>query len=368
MIPQIDLEAQYNQLKPQIDAAVQRVLEHRQFILGPEVAAFEKAFAAHVQARGAVGVGSGTAALKLALLACGVGPGDKVVTVAKSFIATAEAISHVGARAVFVDVDPQTYNIDPRRVRETLQTTAGVKAIIPVHLYGQPAEMDEIMAIASEHGLKVIEDAAQAHGAEHKGRRVGSIGDLACFSFYPGKNLGACGDAGMVTGNDEEALALVSRLRNHGRTAHYEHQEVGFCDRMDGIQGAVLGVKLPHLEGWTEDRRRNAARLDQLLSEVAEVQTPYVSPLVRHVYHLYTIRAEQRDALCEHLNANGVGARKHNTTPLHRQKAYIALGHGSEDLPVTTQLANQVLSLPVYPELTEPQIDIIADQVRGFYA
>ncbi len=368
-IPTIDLEAQYLQLKPEIDAAVQRVLDHRQFILGPEVRDFETAFAAYVNAVGAIGVGSGTAALKLALQACGVGPGDRVITVAKSFIATAEAISHVGARPLFVDVDPRTFNIDPEKVLAALAEHDGdgeIRAIMPVHLYGQPAEMDSLLAIAAQHDLRVIEDAAQAHGATFQGQRAGSIGDLACFSFYPGKNLGAFGDAGIVTGNDAALLERVGRLRNHGRTAHYQHAEIGWCDRMDGIQGAILGVKLPHLEDWTEGRRRNAARLDSLLAGIDEVTTPYVAPDVRHVYHQYTILAKQRDALHAHLVEQDIGARIHNGLPLHLQPAYAEFAEIS--LPVSCELADEVLSLPVFPEMTEDQLTFLAAAVRDFYS
>lgn len=359
-IPLVDLKAQYERIKPDIDAAIQRVLDNTNFILGEEVAEFETAFADYVQARGAVGVASGTAALHLALCACGVGPGDEVITVAHTFAATAEAIVHTGARPVFVDVDSRTYNIDPNQVEDAI--TPRTKAIMPIHLYGHPAEMDALLDIAQRHDLWVIEDAAQAHGAVYNGRRCGSIGHLACFSFYPGKNLGAYGDAGMVTGNDEALLSKVRRLRDHGRTGKYEHEEVGWGERLDALQAAVLRTKLTYLEDWTEARRTHARQYDELLSGV-DVITPYVAPRVHHVYHLYVIRVPQRDALLAHLRARGIGVGVHYPIPLHRQPAYLALIDEAQ-LPMTECVATEVLSLPMYPELTNEQIAYIADAVR----
>ena len=366
-IPLVDLKAQYARIKPEIDTAIQRVLDHTGFILGEEVANFERAFADYVGAKGAVGVASGTAALRLALLACGIGPGDEVVTTAHTFIATAEAISQIGARPIFVDVDPQTYTIDPNRVEDELnkRNDDRIRAIIPVHLYGQPADMDAIMDIARRYDLWVIEDAAQAHGAEYKGQRCGSIGHLVCFSFYPGKNLGAYGDAGMVTGNDEELLAKVCSLRNHGRTSKYEHQEVGWGERLDAVQAAILGAKLPHLEAWTEARRAHARRYTEPLAD-CEVVTPYEAPYVRHVYHLYVIRTSRRDDLLAHLRARGIGAGVHYPIPLHRQPAYLQQGYGDVRLPITEQVATEVLSLPMYPELTEDQIAHVVGVVKEF--
>jgi dTDP-4-amino-4,6-dideoxygalactose transaminase len=362
-IPLVDLRAQYDHIRPQIDAAVQRVLDNTSFILGKEVADFEEAFAAYVDAQYAVGVASGTAALLLALQASEVGPGDEVITTAHTFFATAEAISQAGARPVFVDIDRSTYNIDPSLVEEAI--TPRTKAILPVHLYGQPADMGALQEIAERHGLWVIEDAAQAHGAECNGQRCGSIGDLACFSFYPGKNLGAYGDAGMVTGNDEELLARVRRLRNHGRQAKYEHQEVGWGERLDALQAAILNVKLSHLEDWTIARRDHAERYTELLSD-CEIVMPYEVPDVRHVYHLYVIRTPRRDEMRAHLRTRGIGAGIHYPIPLHRQPAYLQKGYQDVSLPVTEQVADEVLSLPMYAELTEGQIMYVVEAVKEF--
>ncbi|HEU4388094.1 MAG TPA: DegT/DnrJ/EryC1/StrS family aminotransferase, partial [Blastocatellia bacterium] len=319
MIPLVDLKAQYAAIKPEIDSAIQRVVDNTAFILGKEVADFERDFAAFVGAKGAVGVASGTSALHLALLAVGVGPGDEVITTAHTFIATAEAISHTGASPVFVDIDPVTYNIDPQRIEEAI--TPRTKAIVPVHLYGQPADMPAILSVAKAHGLRVIEDAAQAHGAEVNGKRCGSLADLASFSFYPGKNLGAYGDAGAVTGNDPELLERVSKLRDHGRLSKYEHDEIGFGERIDALQAAILRAKLPHLEEWTEARRRNAGLYSELFAG-SKLISPREAANVRHVYHLYVIRWPGRDMLLDHLKSKGIGAGVHYPVPLHRQPAY----------------------------------------------
>ncbi|RME47207.1 MAG: DegT/DnrJ/EryC1/StrS family aminotransferase [Caldilineae bacterium] len=350
-IPLVDLKAQYRAIKPEMDAAIQRVLDTANFILGEEVAAFETAFAGYVHAGGAVGVASGTAALHLALLACGIGPGDEVITTAHTFFATAEAISVTGARPVFVDVDPQTYLLDPNRVEEAI--TPRTRALLPVHLYGQAADMDALLDIARRHDLWVIEDAAQAHGAMYRGRHCGSIGHLACFSFYPGKNLGCYGDGGIVTGNDARLLDKIRRLRNHGRAQKYEHEEIGWGYRLDALQAAVLRVKLNHLEAWTEARRERAARYTALLRGL-EVVTPVEADGNRHVYHLYVIRTPRRDAVLSHLRANGIGAGVHYPIPLHRQPAYRS-HYADLRLPITEKVAAEVLSLPLYPELTEAQ-------------
>jgi len=371
-IPLVDLKAQYNAIKAEIDPAVQRVLDHCGFILGEEVASFERAFAEYISAKGAVGVASGTAALQLALQACGVRSGDKVITAAHTFIATAEPISQLGAMPVFVDIDPRTYTLDPNQVEAALQaedhrpsgTDGGrIRAIVPVHLYGHPADMDALIDIARRYDLRVIEDAAQAHGAEWKGRRCGNLGDLACFSFYPGKNLGAYGDAGMVTGNDEGLLARVRRLRDHGRTTKYEHEEIGWGERLDALQAAILSAKLPHLEAWTEARRAHAAFYTKLLSGHG-VDTPYEAPWVRHVFHLYVVRSKRREEMLGRLKAKGIGAGVHYPVPLHRQPAYVAQGYAGVRLPVTEQVAAEVVSLPMYPELTEEQLTYVANAVR----
>jgi dTDP-4-amino-4,6-dideoxygalactose transaminase len=329
--------------------------------LGKEVADFEQAFASSMGAQGAVGVSSGTAAIRLALQVVGVGPGDEVITTAHTFIATAEAISQTGARPVFVDVSPQTYNLDPEKVEAAI--TSRTKVIMPVHLYGQPADLGPLRDIAKRHHLFLIEDAAQAVAAEYEGKRCGSIGDLACFSFYPGKNLGAYGDAGAVTGNDEALLAKVRKLRDHGRTTKYEHDEIGFGDRIDALQAAILAAKLPHLNDWTEARRAHARQYDELLADT-DVIRPHEAPNVRHVYHLYVIRVSRRDEMLEHLKSKGVGAGIHYPVPVHRQPAYIKEGYGDISLPVTEHVASEIVSLPMYPELTREQIEYVARAVK----
>jgi len=362
-VPLVDLAAQYQSIKPDIDGAIQRILDNTSFILGDEVRAFESAFASYVGAGGAVGVSSGTAAIELSLRALGIGEGDEVITSAHTFIASAEAITNAGARPVFADIDPGTYNIDPDCVEALI--TERTRAILPVHLYGQPADLTALMEIAERRGLWLIEDAAQAHGAEVDGRKCGSIGHLACFSFYPGKNLGAYGDAGAVTGNDPQLLDRIRRLRDHGRTTKYEHIEIGFAERIDALQAAILGAKLPHLESWTERRRAHARRYDALLAE-ADVTTPIERDDARHVYHLYVLRSAHRDALLAHLTANGIAAGIHYPIPLHRQPAYANRGYDRLSLPRTERAAAEVLSLPMYPELSEDQQAQIVDAVLGF--
>ena len=357
----VDLKAQYAGIQADIDAAIERVLKNTSFILGKETAQFEEEFARYVQTTGAVGVASGTAALQLAMLACGIGPGDEVITSAHTFMATAEPISQIGAKPIFVDIDANTYNLDPNLVEQAI--TERTSAIIPVHLYGQPASMDEFRDIAARHDLWLIEDAAQAHGAEYREQRCGSIGDIACFSFYPGKNLGAYGDAGAVTSNNEELIARVRKLRDHGRISKYEHDEIGFGERLDGLQAAILAAKLPHLEDWTAKRRAHAKLYDELLAG-CEVITPYHRPDVRHVYHLYVIRTAHRDKLLAHLKSKGIGAGVHYPIPLHRQPVYAKQGYADISLPVTEQVAAEVLSLPMYPELTTNEIHYVADSVK----
>ncbi len=361
-VPFVDLAAQFPEIRAEIDAAIAKVVDSTGFILGPEVAAFETEFAAFVGAAGAVGVASGTAAIELALRACEVVPGDEVITSAHTFIATAEAISHTGARPVFVDIDPLTYAIDPVLVEAAI--TPRTKAILPVHLYGQPADMGTLSAIAKRHGLMLIEDAAQAHGAAVDGVRCGSLGDLACFSFYPGKNLGAFGDAGAVTGNDPDLLARVRKLRDHGRTTKYEHDEIGFGERLDTLQAAVLRVKLRHLERWTEQRRDHARRYRELL-DGTPVTTPVEADGRRHVYHLYVVRSRARDAHLAALRDAGIGVGVHYPIPLHRQPAYAKIGYADVSLPETERAAAEVLSLPMYPELTDVQLQAVAGAVRS---
>lgn len=365
-VPLVDLTAQYESIRPEIDAAIQSVIARTAFIMGPDVREFEKRFAEYCTSAYAVGVASGTAALELTLRACNIGAGDEVITSAHTFIATAEAISAVGARPVFVEIDPRTYNIDPDAVAAAI--TPATRAIIPVHIYGQPADMDRIMAIAERHNLAVIEDAAQAHGAIWNGKRVGAIGHAACFSFYPGKNLGAYGDAGAVTTNDVRIAELVSLLRNHGRHSKYLHDIKGYGERIDTLQAAILLAKLRHLAKWTAHRQRIAARYDELLADLdGEIVLPYVHPAAEAVWHLYVIRTPRRDALLEHLNRSGVGAGIHYPTPLHLQPAYADLGYVRGDLPVTEAVADTCLSLPIFPEMTDAQQEYVVATIRSFF-
>ena len=297
----------------------------------------------------------------LALRAVGVQPGDEVITTAHTFIATTGAVSELGAKPVFVDIDPRTYNIDPNRVESAI--TERTRVILPVHLYGQPAELGPLQDIARRHGLWLIEDAAQAVAAEYEGKRCGGIGDLACFSFYPSKNLGAYGDAGAVTGNDQVLLAKVRKLRDHGRISKYEHDELGFGQRIDALQAAILGAKLPHLESWTEARRSHARAYNELLSDV-EVETPFESHNVRHVYHLYVVRTRRRDRLLQQLKEKGIDAGIHYPIPVHRQPVYLKLGYGDVSLPITERTAAEILSLPMYPELRPEQIEFVAQAIK----
>ena len=363
-IPLVDLKAQYRSIRPEIDDAVQRVLDHTGFIGGAEVSQFEEAFGAYVETGPAVGVASGTAALELALRACDIGPGDEVVTTAHTFFATAEAISNVGATPVFADIDAATFNIDPGSVEAAI--TPRTRAVIPVHLYGRPADLDALADTCRRHDLRLIEDAAQAHGARYRDRACGSVGDLACFSFYPGKNLGAYGDAGAVTG-DPDLLARIRKLRDHGRSSKYEHDQIGHGERLDAIQAAVLSVKLRHIDAWTEARRRHAGLYDRLLA-ASGVTTPSQDPRDRHVFHLYVIRTPRRDALLAALLEAGIGAGVHYPIPLHRQPAYLQRGYGDCRLPAAESAADEVLSLPMFPELTAEQIEYVADHVARFSA
>jgi dTDP-4-amino-4,6-dideoxygalactose transaminase len=361
MIPMVDLKAQYRAIRPEIDAAVQRVLESGQYVLGPEVAAFEEEFAACCRAPHAVAVNSGTSALHLALLAAGVGPGAEVVTVSFTFVATAAAVCYTGARPVFVDIDPRTWTMDPDRVEAAI--TPRTRAILPVHLHGRPADLDPLLRLAERHGLVLIEDAAQAHGAEYRGRRVGSCGHLACFSFYPGKNLGAYGEGGMVVTADAGAAGTVRGLRDWGQTQKYQHDVLAYNYRMEALQAAILRVKLRHLEAWTEARRAHAAAYGRLLAD-AGVGTPADPAHARHVYHVYAIRSARRDALQRGLASRGIQTGIHYPIPVHRQKGYADLGRASGDLQASERAAREVLSLPMYPELSGTQIAEVAAAVR----
>jgi dTDP-4-amino-4,6-dideoxygalactose transaminase len=362
-IPLVDLKAQYLSIKDEIDAAIQRVVDSTGFIMGPDVRAFEGEFARFCGVRYALGVDSGTAALHLAFLACDIGPGDEVITTPHTFIATIGMLGRVGARPVFVDIDPRTYNMDPARIEAAI--TERTKAILPVHLYGQPAEMDPILEIADKHGLKVIEDAAQAHGAEYKGRRAGSMGHVAIFSFYPGKNLGAYGDAGAVVTDDGEIAEKVRLLRNHGRRDKYEHLLQGFNYRIDTLQAAILRAKLAHLKEWNEARRRRAAAYRGFLGDL-DLVLPYEPEHVRAVYHLFVVRLQERDALLEYLRERGISTGIHYPIPLHLQPACRHLGHKEGDFPITEESARQVLSLPMYPELTQVQIQEVVRAIKEF--
>jgi dTDP-4-amino-4,6-dideoxygalactose transaminase len=355
-IPTADLRQQYRAIKGEIDAAVARVLDSAQFVLGDDVAAFEREFAAYCRVSDAVAVNSGTSALHLALLASGVGPGDEVITVPFTFVASVAAIELAGAKPVLVDIEPRYFTMDPGAVESAI--TPRTKAIMPVHLFGQPADMDAILDIARRRGLIVVEDAAQAHGAEYHGRRCGSIGDSAGFSFYPGKNLGAYGEGGGVTTNDPEIARRLRLLRNWGEETRYEHIVRGFNCRMDGIQGAILRVKLRYLDGWTESRKALAARYRTALAGT-EVVAPAERPDSTHVYHVFAVRVAQRDAWRAWLADQGVHTGVHYPVPVHLQPAYADLGYTAGAFPNAEAVAAEVLSLPMFPELTNAQIDRI---------
>lgn len=382
-IPMADLKAQYHSIKGEIDAAVQRVIENSQFILGPEVEAFEKEMAAYCGTAYAIGVASGTEALQLALLACGVGPGDEVITTPFTFIATAEAITQCGAIPVFVDIDPDTYNIDPKLIEARI--TAKTKAILPVHLYGHPADMDSIMAIAQKYNLKVIEDCAQAQGAsviapqntvgaylkvrpQAKQSRVGSIGNAGCLSFFPSKVLGAYGDGGMVVTNDAPVAEKMKMLRNHGARQKYYHLVPGFNSRLDGLQAAILRVKLKYLDKWIEQRREKAILYAKYLGKIAGVAVPHEIPGSYHCYNYYTVRLTvpglNREALQKNLSAKGVSSMVYYPVSLHLQDVYAAQGGKQGDFPLSEKAQDEVLSLPIYPEMTEEQVEGVAEVLK----
>lgn len=361
MIPLLDLRAQYAGIKAELDAAVLETLASGAYVSGPKVDAFEAAFAAYTGAREAVAVNSGTSALHLALIALNIGPGDEVIAPAMTFVATVAAIRYAGATPVLADADPETWNIDPAAIERAI--TPRTKAIIPVHLHGRMADMDAIMAIAAKHGLHVIEDAAQAHGARWRGRGAGTIGAIGCFSFYPGKNLGACGEGGGAVTDDPTLAARLRKLRDWGQEGRYNHVEHAFNYRMDGIQGAILSVKLAHLDRWTERRRAVASLYDTLLAELP-VRTPARPKALEHVYHVYAIRHPQRDLLARGLAEAGVATGLHYPRPVHLQPAYADLGNGPGSFPVAEALASDFLSLPIYPELTSEQQRHICGSLR----
>lgn len=354
MIPLVDLKSQYQGIKPEIDAAIGRVLETGAFALGPAVADFEKQFAPYCGAALAAGVNTGTSALHLAMLALGIGRGDEVIAPAMTFVATVSAIDYTGARPVLVDVDPGTCTLDPAKIEAAI--TPRTKAILPVHLYGQCADMDPILEIARKHGLPVIEDAAQAHGAEYKGRRAGSMGIMGCFSFYPGKNLGAYGEGGAVVTNDPALDKTIRMLRDWGTEKRYHHDLKGFNYRMEGIQGAVLGVKMKYIEDWTEKRRAAARLYRGRLAGLPGVRLPVEAADRRHVYHVFAVFVKNRDEVAGKMQAAGVGVGIHYPIPVHLQKCFAELGYTRGDFPVAEQIAAEELSLPIYPEITPVQI------------
>jgi len=361
-VPFLDLKRQYEEIRDEVGEAIGRVLDSGQYVLGDEVAAFEREFAAYCGSRHAIAVNSGTSALHLALLAAGVGPGDEVITVPMTFVATVAAIDYAGARAVLVDVDPVTCTMDASLLEAAI--TPRTRAIVPVHLYGLTADMDAVLEVAARHGVPVIEDAAQAHGAEHRGRRAGSMGLAGCFSFYPGKNLGAYGEGGLVT-TDDDALAAQARiLRDWGQTERYHHKYKGFNYRMDGFQGAILRVKLRRLEAWTEARRRHAAAYGERLAG-APLTLPVEPEGSRHVYHVFAVRHPERDALRRLLQERGVGTNLHYPVPVHLQPAHADLGYAAGDFPVSEAIAREELSLPMFPEMEDAERDYVAETVAA---
>lgn len=364
-IPFLDLKAQYRMIEHEVNPAIATVLQRADFVLGEEVTAFEAAFARYCDARYAVGVDSGYAALELMLRAVDIGPGAEVITAANTFVATALAITRCGAKPVLVDADPRTFTLDPTKLESAI--TPATRAILPVHLYGQPADMEPIWEIADRHNLLVFEDAAQAHGARYKGRVVGNLGHAAAFSFYPGKNLGAYGDGGAVVTNDALLADRVRLLRNLGQRVKYEHQIKGFNHRLDTLQAAVLQVKLPHLDRWNADRRRIAAAYSRGLAGLPVI-TPRTHPNIEHVYHLYVICVRERDALQQHLKHKGVATGLHYPTPIHLQPAYAELNGKIGDFPITEALATEILSLPIYAEMTDAMVDYVITAIAEFFA
>ena len=359
-IPFVDLKAQYSSIKKEIDQAISDVIQDSAFIGGKYAKAFEQSFADYIGVKYCIGVGNGTDALYIALKALGISEGDEVITVANTFIATSEAITMTGARVVFVDCDAETYNIDIEKLEQAI--TPKTKAIIPVHLYGQSAEMDKIKDVAKKHNLYIVEDAAQAHGAEYQGQRIGTIGDMACFSFFPGKNLGAYGDAGAVVTNNDELARKARMLANHGRIEKYNHEFEGTNSRLDGLQAAILDVKLKHLDKWIERRRTIAKMYDTGLKDV--VITPGIMPNAKHVYHLYVIRITNRDMVKELLAEKGIATGIHYPIPLPFLKAYSYLGHKPADFPVAYSMKDEILSLPIHGDMTDEQVEYVIASLK----
>jgi dTDP-4-amino-4,6-dideoxygalactose transaminase len=363
-VPFIDLQRQYESIKDEIAVAMQKVINSCAFAGGKFVEQFEKEFASFCGCKYAIGVGSGTEALWLSLLALGVGPGDDVITVPSTFMATSEAISFCGARPIFVDIDRETYNLDPVLLEKAI--TPRTKAIIPVHLFGQMADMNPIMEIAKEHKLFVVEDACQAHGAEYKGKAAGSIGDAGCFSFYPGKNLGAYGEAGAVVTNNDKTDRDIRMLRDHGQSRKYHHAMIGWNARMDGLQGAVLSVKLSHLRNWNERRRKNAQLYDEKLSNIDGVIVPKETNYAKHVYHVYAVRVRNRDSLIDALSEKNINCGIHYPIPVHLQEAYNFLGLQKGCFPVAESCALEFVSLPMFPELSKQETDYVVTEIKNF--
>jgi dTDP-4-amino-4,6-dideoxygalactose transaminase len=365
-VPFVDLAAQQASIQTEIGSAIHRVLSECNFVLGPQVEEFERDFARFAGCEYAVGVSNGLDALRLALMATDIGPGDDVILPANTYIATALAVSAVGARPALVDCDPQTYNIDVNLMESAV--TSRTKAIIPVHLTGQAADMDPILEVAGRHGLRVIEDAAQAHGALYKGRSCGSMGSMGCFSFYPGKNLGAYGDGGMVTTDDPKLAARVRRLRNYGQPAKYRHVEKGLNARLDTLQAAILSVKLRHLPRWNAARKAHAEVYKEVLAGTGDLIFQKQAQHSTHTYHLFVVETESRDALQQHLDVRAIQTGIHYPIPIHLQRAYNDLGYRQGDFPETERLADRMLSLPMFPELRRDQIERVSEEIAGFFA
>ena len=363
-IPYFDLPAQIRAIRKELDQALARTLDNCSFCLGPDVAQFEKEFAEYCGARYCVGFNSGTSALHVAMLSLGVGPGDEVLTTPFTFVATSWAISYVGAKPVFVDIDDTTFNINPAWLDKAVSPRT--KAVLPVHLYGQPFDVDAVLNVCRKHKLPMVEDACQSHGAKYRGKTIGTFGEISCYSFYPGKNLGACGEGGALVTNNPDLAARAKSLREHGSTKRYFHDEIGFNYRMEGFQGAVLGVKLKHLPNWTAERRRVARRYSECLKDTP-LQLPREADLAESVWHLYVVRHPRRDELKKFLEEQGVGCAIHYPIPLHLQKAYAHLGHRAGDFPVAEKAARECLSLPIYPELTDAQIGRVVEAIKGFF-
>ncbi len=362
-VPLVDLQAQYAGISAEVHEAIRTVLERGDFVLGAAVAEFEKNFSAYCRAKFAVGVGSGLDALTLTLKGFGIGPGDEVITAANTFVATTLAIVQAGAKPVLADCDLESGNIDVRKIEEKI--TPKTKAILPVHLYGQPADMDPILDMARRHGLKVIEDACQAHGAEYKGRRCGSLGDAGCFSFYPGKNLGAYGDGGCVVTNDPELTERLQMLRNYGSKVKYHHELQGTNSRLDTLQAAILNVKLKYLDGWNQKRREAAQTYKKILSGVSNIVLPAVMPYASHIFHLFVIRIPERDRVLKELQTRKIGAGIHYPIPVHQMDCHRDLGYSAGAFPVSEKLAKEILSLPIYPEISQERIRFVCDGLRS---